>query len=65
MTPTPPKVIPNGRYSTLEAAALLGITRTMLWRMTSLRQIKCGYRRSSGRRFYTGREIMMAWEAKL
>lgn len=22
-------------------------------------------RRSSGRRFYTGREIMMAWEAKL
>ena len=53
MTPTPPKVIPNGRYSTLEAAALLGITRTTLWRMTSLRQIKCGYRRSSGRRFYT------------
>ena len=23
MTPTPPEVIPNGRYSTLEAAALL------------------------------------------
>lgn len=55
-----PKVSPSARYSIEEAAALLGIHRNTLRRHTNTGPtgISCSFRKSNGRRFYTGLEIL-------
>lgn len=62
-----PKVSPTARYSIEEAAALLGIHRNTLRRHTNTGPtgISCSFRKSNGRRFYTGLEIVRFWRATL
>ncbi len=62
-----PKVSPSARYSIEEAAALLGIHRNTLRRHTNTGPtgISCSFRKSNGRRFYTGLEILRFWRATL
>ena len=62
-----PKVSPSARYSIEEAAALLGIHRNTLHRHTNTGPtgISCSFRKSNGRRFYTGLEILRFWRATL
>lgn len=64
MTATEPKVDKDGRYSAKEAAGLLGVSRATLERYVKTGKIKCGIRRSNGRRFYLGMEIVRCWRAE-
>ncbi|WP_407401099.1 helix-turn-helix domain-containing protein [Sodaliphilus sp.] len=60
-----PKVNPEGRYSVVETCKFLGIHRTTLWRYTAYGRIKCGVRRSTAKKFYTGSEILRLWKATM
>lgn len=64
MTVIEPKVDKDGRYSAKEAANLLGVSRSTLARSVKAGKIKCGIRRSNGRRFYLGMEIVRYWRAE-
>ena len=64
MITTEPKVDKDGRYSAKEAASLLGVSRSTLARDVKAGKIKCGIRRSNGRRFYLGMEIVRYWKAE-
>lgn len=52
---------PNSRYTVTETCKLLGIHRNTLRKYTSLGRIKYGIRKSTGRRFYLGSEIIKFW----
>lgn len=62
-----PKVSPTARYSIGEAAQILGIHRNTLRRHTNTGPtgIKCSYRKSNGRRYYTGLDLIQFWRATL
>lgn len=63
ITSEEPKVSPNGRYSIGEACKALGIHRHTLQKYTENGWIKCGFRRNTYRKFYTGTEILKFWRA--
>lgn len=56
---------PTGRYSIGEAAKLLGLHRNTLLRYTNEGFIKCGFRRDTAKKFFTGEEILKFWRAQL
>ncbi len=58
-----PKVTATSRYSVNETCELLGITRKTLLKYTTCGLIKCGYRKATMRKFYTGLDIMRFWMA--
>lgn len=58
-----PKVIATSRYSINETCKLLGITRKTLQKYTTYGLIKCGYRKATMKKFYTGLDIMKFWRA--
>lgn len=62
MTATIPIINDTDQLSVKQAAAILGIHRSTLHRHTEEGLIKCSYRRSSGRRYYTGKEIKRYWQ---
>lgn len=65
ITSIKPKVELDGRYTVGETCSHLGIYRTTLQRYTEQKLIKCGFRKSSARKFYLGREIVRFWEAQM
>lgn len=65
MTAEEPKVTETGRYNVTETCAILGVHRNTLRRYTELGQIKVGFRRTSARKFYTGKDILKFWRATL
>lgn len=62
-----PKVSPTARFSIGEAAEILGIHRNTLRRHTNVGPtgIDCKYRKSNGRKFYTGLDIVKFWRASV
>lgn len=64
MIETEPHVITTGRYPISKASEILGINRKTLYRHTIDGLIKCGFRRTNGRKFYTGGEILRYWKAQ-
>lgn len=62
-----PIVPPTARYSIGEAAEILGIHRNTLRRHTNTgpNGIRCQFRRSNNRKFYTGLEIVKFWKASI
>lgn len=60
-----PQVNINSRYSINETCELLGITRKTLLKYTLYGLIKCGYRKATMRKFYTGLEITRFWRAAI
>lgn len=62
-----PKLSPTARYAIGEAAKILGISRNTLRKHTNTGPagIDCGFRKSNGRKFYTGLDIMRYWRAAL
>ncbi|MCM1320264.1 MAG: helix-turn-helix domain-containing protein [Muribaculaceae bacterium] len=64
MVTHPPEVGLSSRYTVTEASMALGIHRTTLLRYTKAGKIKAGWRSGTGRKFYTGREILRFWEAQ-
>ena len=62
-----PQVSPTARYSIGEAAQILGVHRNTLRRHTNTGPtgIDCSFRKSNGRRFYTGKDIVKFWRASM
>lgn len=60
-----PKVSANGRYNITETCRKLGIHRNTLLKYTKLGVIKCGIRRSTAKRFYSGSEIVRFWKSQI
>lgn len=65
MTPTEPNISDNARYGHKETARLLGISPNTLRSYVKQGKIKCGYRRTNGYPYYTGRAIRSCWAAHL
>lgn len=62
MTSEEPKVTLNGRYSVREAGEILGVNRCTINRWIACGELMCGVRRTNGRRFIYGRELIRFWE---
>ena len=65
ITAIEPKVDEAGRYSVMETCAALGIHRNSLRKYTEQGLIRCGFRKLTARKFYSGREILKIWRAQL
>lgn len=65
MTPNEPQVADTARYSQREAATILGIHRNTLRRYTEQHLIRCSFRRTNGRPYYTGRAIRQLWRSQI
>lgn len=63
MTSLQPQCDQNGRYSHSETCNILGISSKTLYRH-SPEKIKFGMRKSNGRRFYLGSEIIKYWRSQ-
>ncbi len=63
MTNVRPEVAPEGRYAVCETCKLLTISRVTLAAYTKAGKIKCGYRRTNGRKFYLGQAIINLWKS--
>lgn len=61
MSQEPPKVDPEGRYSIGAAAALIGVSRNTLRRWVDNRTARCSVSKYSGRKVFTGRQVLEAW----
>jgi len=62
MTEERPDIRPAGRYGIGEAATILGITRQHVTRLTKNGAIRYGIRKSNGRKFITGLELLRVWQ---
>lgn len=60
MVNEPPKVVPNGRYSPREAASILGISVTSVYRYMKNNVLKAMIRPTGGF-VVTGRELTRFW----
>lgn len=65
ITATRPKVELDGRYNVTETCAHLGIYRTTLKKYTEQKLIRCGFRKTTARKFYLGKWILDFWEAQM
>lgn len=65
ITSIEPNVNEAGRYTVTETCLALGIHRNSLRKYTEQGLIKCGFRKQSARKFYTGRDILKFWRAQL
>ena len=63
MTNKEPKVDLTGRYELREASAVLEIDKSTLLRWTKLGVVKAGVKRSNGRKFWTGAELVRIWKS--
>lgn len=61
MTKERPDIRPAGRYSITEAAAILGMSRQHMNRLANTGAVRSAIRKSNGRRYVTGLEIMRVW----
>lgn len=61
MTTNEPNIPETGKYNVTETCALLGIHRNTLERYRKALKIRCGIRMTTGRKYYTGREIKRLW----
>lgn len=60
-----PKVYPTSRYTVGETSKILGIHRNTLLKYTKFGRIRYGIRKSTGKKFYTGTEILSFWTKQL
>lgn len=65
MTNSRPKVALDDRFTITEAAKVLGVHRNTLLKACYSKMLKFGCRRTTGRKFFTGRELIRYWEAVL
>lgn len=63
VTSNEPKVNAASRYSINETCKLLGISRKTLQKYTEYGMIRCGFRKATMKKFYTGLSITEFWRA--
>ena len=56
-----PQIVTTAKYSIGEVAEILGVTTATINRWTANGMIHAGRRRVNGRRYWTGAEILRAW----
>jgi DNA-binding transcriptional MerR regulator len=61
ITAIEPQCADEGRYSVTQACALLGIHRNTLERYRQRNLIRAGFRRTTQRKFYLGKDIKRLW----
>ena len=59
-----PEVIKNAYYEVREAAAVLGVSDTTLYRWTASIPLHTATRKSNGRRVWSGSELIKAYNAQ-
>lgn len=62
MTPTRPDVKRTGRYTVSEAARLLEVSRTTIYRWIEDEELKVRVQRKTLRKYIMGAEILRLWE---
>lgn len=65
ITPIEPIVNASSRYSIGEAAKILGVHRNSILNYTKAGLLKCGIRKATKRKFYTGLEILKFWRTSI
>lgn len=60
-----PQIVTTAKYSIGEVAEILGVTTATINRWTAKGMIHAGRRRVNGRRYWTGAEILRAWNAQM
>lgn len=63
LTSLEPEVSDNGRYTIGETCKILKLSFNTIKKYTDQGAIRCGIRKSNGRKFYTGAEIKRFWKA--
>lgn len=58
-----PVVNVTSRYDINQTCKLLGISRKTLLKYTKYGLIRCGFRKETMKKFYTGLEILRFWRA--
>ncbi len=64
ITALEPEVVDNARYSLSETCKILNLSIKTVLKYTEQGAIKCGIRKSNGRKFYTGTDIKKFWKAQ-
>lgn len=64
MTNTVPTIDPKARFELREAAAILDVGKASVLRWTSTGRLRCGVKRSNGRKFWTGAELIRFWKSE-
>lgn len=59
-----PIIDPNGRYSVTEAAKLLGVHRSTVWRWTHDNKLQPLCSKANNRNRYSGKDIIRLWQAE-
>lgn len=62
MKNTIPELPKGSRYSIKETCEILGIHRNTLLKYTDSGIIKCGFRKATMRKYYSGEEITKLWK---
>ena len=65
MTSEEPNVTSNGRYSIIETARALQVSKQTIYNYLLKGVLKCGVRRANGTRFVMGSEILRFWKSIL
>lgn len=61
MTATQPEVTATGRYSIVDTAKKLGVSRRTVERYIEEKKLKAQVRKINGKRYVTGTEILKIW----
>lgn len=64
MTNTVPTIDPKARFELREAAAILDVGKASVLRWTSIGRLRCGIKKSNGRKFWTGAELIRFWKSE-
>lgn len=57
-----PKVSPSGRYTLLQAAKALELSKSTIYRMIGGGKIKATHRQSDNKQVIAGTEILRVWQ---
>lgn len=64
MITTTPNINPAARLELREAAAALEVDKSSIQRWTSIGRLRCGIKKSNGRKFWTGAELIRFWKSE-
>lgn len=64
MINTAPKIDPSARLELREAAAALNVDKSTIQKWTKDQRLRCGVKKSNGRKYWLGSELIRFWKAE-